>query len=161
MVSPFSRIAVALVSGLTIAWGPAPAYAAARELATAQGTIRMSQGRPELRRSSCNELIVEARDALDNHLIAETQPEVDEAGMCRYVISVPAQTAIWLVARPVLVASARSSRANATAAISGALKPSSGSVALRFTIIAPTTFFFVLVKRSQLLLTTEQTLLHA
>jgi len=142
MVLSFFRIAVVAVVAFAIALGAVPAYAVARELATAQGTIAISEARPGLRAPSCSELIVEARDALDNHLIAETEPTF-EAGACRYALSVPAQTAVWLRVQPVLVAGARVlNGSNANPPVSGRARTSGGSVALRFTVIAPTTYFF-------------------
>ncbi len=143
MVLSFSRIAVGAIAAFAIASGAVPAYAAARELATAQGTIAISEAWPGLRAPTCGELVVEARDALDNHLIAEAQPTTDEAGACRYAVTVPAQTAVWLRLRPVLVAGARIGGAIANAPPAIKARPSSGSVSLRFTIIAPTTYFFV------------------
>lgn len=128
---------------VAIAFSAAPAFAGAHELATAQGTIVISEGRPGLRAPSCTELVVEARDALDNHLIAETQPTAGENGACRYVLSVPAQTAVWLRVQSVLVAGERVvNGANAKLPTSESLRRPAGSVALRFTIIAPTTYFF-------------------
>jgi hypothetical protein len=137
---PF-RIAVDAVVVLAIAVAAVPALAGTRELATAQGTIVISEGRLGMRAPLCSELVIEARDALDNHLIAETQPAKDEAGACRYSVSVPAQTAVWLRVQPVLVAAARASGAVANSPTT-ARERSSGSVALRFTVIAPTTYFF-------------------
>ncbi len=119
-----------------------PAYATARELATAQGAIAISEAHSGLRAPSCSELVVEARDALDNHLIAETQPLRDEAGACMYTLSVPAQTAVWLRVQLALVAGTRViNGADAVGINSGRPQSLRGSVALRFTIIAPTTFF--------------------
>ncbi len=143
MAMSFSRIAAAVVAAFAIALGAVPVYAAARELATVQGTIAISEARPGLRAPSCSELVVEARDALDDHLIAETQPTTDEAGVCRYAVSVPAQTAIWLRPQPVLVAGVRVINGSATNTISlGRARPSASSVALRFTIISLNTYFF-------------------
>ena len=143
MVLSCCRTATGAVAMFAIAFSAVPAFAGARELATAQGTIAISEARPELRAPSCSELVVEARDALDNHLIAETQPTADENGACRYLLSVPAQTAVWLRVQPVLVAGARVvNGANAKPATSELLRRPAGIVALRFTIIAPTTYFF-------------------
>ncbi len=143
MVLSFLRIAVGAMVPFAIVVGTAPTLAAPRELATALGTISISEARTGLRAPSCNELVVEARDALDNHLIAETNPTTNDAGACRYALSVPAQTAILLRLRPLLVAGARvSNGANVTPAGSERARYSTGSVALRFTIIAPTTYFF-------------------
>jgi hypothetical protein len=143
MVLSFFRSAVGAVVAFAIALGAVPASAVPRELAIAQGTIAITEARPGLRAPSCGELIVEARDALDSHLIAETQPIADETGACRYVLSVPAQTAVWLRLQPVLVAGVRAINGTNTSTVgAGRARPSSGSVALRFTIIAPTTYFF-------------------
>ncbi len=142
MVLSFSRSVVGAVAAGVIALGAVPAYAAPRELATAQGTITISEARPGLRAPLCSELLVEARDALDNHLIAETQPTKDEAGACRYTLTVPTQIAVWLRLQPVLVAGARAGGATIYDPTPGRVRPSGRSVALRFTIIAPTTYFF-------------------
>lgn len=131
------------VAAFVAAFCVATAYAGAQELATAQGPIAISEARAGLRAPSCTELVVEARDALDNHLIAETRPGADESGACRYAVSVPAQSAVWLRVTPALVAGVRTSDRVATSSQpSGRARSSSGSVALRFTVIAPTTYFF-------------------
>ena len=143
MVSPF-RIAVDIVVVVAIAVAGVPALAGVPELATAQGTIAISDARPGLRTPSCGELVVEARGALDNHLIAQTYAAADNAGGCQYALSVPAQTAVWLRVQPVLVAGARvinGENMNNNGGL-GRTRASSGSVALRFTIIAPATYFF-------------------
>lgn len=57
-----------------IAAGVVLAYAGPPELATAQGTIAISGWRPGFRPPLCGELVVEARDALDKHLIADNEP---------------------------------------------------------------------------------------
>jgi hypothetical protein len=146
----FSRMAVVAVSLL---WYAMPASAGARELATAQGTIVISEPRTGLRAPTCSELIVEARDALDDRIIAETQPATDQTGACRYALSVPAQTAIWLRPRPALVAGVRIlDGANADQVRSGPVRPSRGSVAIRFTLIASATYFFVPNERKTVLL---------
>jgi hypothetical protein len=141
MVLSFGRMVAGAVVASAIGFVAVPAYAAPRELAIAQGAIAISEARPGLRAPLCSELVIEARDALDNHLIAETQPAKGEAGACRYSISVPAQTGVWLRVQPVLVAAARVDGATANAP-AAARERSSGSVALRFTVIAPTTYFF-------------------
>ncbi|HEY0383042.1 MAG TPA: hypothetical protein VGC72_12670 [Candidatus Elarobacter sp.] len=139
----FFRTAIGSVIVFTIALGAVPAFAAANVLATAQGIIVISEARTGLRAPSCSELVVEARDALDNHLIAETRPTTDDAGTCGYALSVPAQTAVWLRAQPVLIAGARIiAGVNTNRVGAGRTSSSSASVALRFTIIAPTTYFF-------------------
>jgi hypothetical protein len=143
MVMSFFRIAVGAVVVFAIALCAVPVYAAARELATAQGTITISEARPGLRAPVCSELIVEARDALDNHFIAQTRPATNEAATCRYALTVPAQTAVWLRVQPMLVAGARVIHGTNESTIgSESVRPSSAGVALRFTIIAPTTYFF-------------------
>ncbi|HWT06650.1 MAG TPA: hypothetical protein VN224_12890, partial [Xanthomonadales bacterium] len=113
---------------VAIAVAAVPALAGARELATAQGTIAISEARPGLRAPVCTELVVEARDALDNHLIGAAQPNTDETGACRYAVSVPAQSAVWLRVQPALVAGARAGGAVANAP-AAARERSSGSVA--------------------------------
>ncbi len=139
----YFRIVVGLVVVFATALRAVPGDAASRELATAQGPIVISDARPGLRSPSCNELVVEARDALDNHLIAETQPTVDEAGLCQYALTVPAQTAVWLRVQPALVAGIRVINGVMVSAPASRQAPlARGSVALRFTIISPTTYFF-------------------
>jgi hypothetical protein len=134
------RLSIGLFACVLVA---TPANAGARELATVQGAITIRDARPGLRAPSCSELVVEARDALDNHLIAETVPTVDEAGACRYAVSVPAQMAVWLRLQPLLVAGVRVVTSGSTN-VGGAksTQPSSNSVALRFTLVSPTTYFF-------------------
>jgi len=141
MVSSFFRIALGTAVASAIVFGAVPAVA--RELATAQGIIAISAARPGLRAPTCGELVVEARDALDNHLIADTLPTTDEAGACRYALTVPAQMAVWLRLQPLLVAGARVvNDANVNVTRPGRGRQLSSSVALRFTIIASTTYFF-------------------
>lgn len=138
----FPRLVMRVIA-LSITLSAVPAYTAARDLATAQGTISISEARPGLQAPTCAQLVVEARDALDNHLIAETQPTTDEGGACRYVLSVPAQSAIWLRVQPLLVAATRVIKGlDANPVGPRHARPSSGSVALRFTIIARATYFF-------------------
>ena len=127
----------------------APAAAAARELGLAEGAIAIHAPAEGLRSPGCGELTVEARDALDNHLIGRTQPTLAEDGSCRYAISVPAQSAVWLRVRAALVADARAPMAGVgtglgatPASASGEHHVSSRAVQLRFTVIAPTTSFF-------------------
>jgi hypothetical protein len=142
MVFSFFRIAARMAVVFPIVLGFVAAPAAAREIANARGTIAISEVRQGLRAPSCAQLVVEARDALDNHLIAETQAAMDEAGACRYALSVPAQMAVWLRVQPVLVASARVGGAISNAPTAERLRATTGSVALRFTLVAPTTYFF-------------------
>ncbi len=154
MVLSFSRIYVGAIGVFAIALGAVPAYAGARELATAKGTITISESRRGLRAPLCSELVVEARDALDNHLIAETRPATDESGACRYSVSVPAQSAVWLRVTPVLVAGVRTGdRLRPNSEASDRARPARGSVALRFTVIAPTTYFFAPNERKSVSLT--------
>ncbi len=151
MVLSFCRVAARAVFVFAVAGEPA--FASAPELATAQGMIAISEAQPRLRAPSCSELIVEARDALDNHLIAETQPTTDGAQACWYALTVPSQTAVWLRVQPVLVAGARIVKGgNANTVGFDRARPPSGSIALRFTIIAPTTYFFAPGERKVVLL---------
>ena len=130
------------VAAFVAAFCVAMTWAGASELATAQGAIAISEARAGMRAPACTELVVEARDALDNHLIAETRPATDESGACRYALSVPAQSAVWLRVTPVLVAGVRAGDRLRPTSESDRARPSTGSVALRFTVIAPTTYFF-------------------
>jgi len=138
----------ALAFALTAAVLPA-ARAFAGELAVAEGPIAFHEPAVGERSVACGELFVEARDALDNHLIAQTRPELAEDGTCRYAISVPAQSAVWLRLRPALVAAARASEPAAPAAArpfvpspTSDRRISSRGVQIRFTVIAPATNFF-------------------
>ncbi len=123
-----------------------PQLAWPQELALAQGPIVISEPAAAQRAPACGELMVEARDALDDHLIGRTQPVADAGGACRYAISVPAQSAVWLRLRPALVAGERITpgefRSAGAPAPRAAQQQSSRSVAPRFTIIAPATYFF-------------------
>jgi hypothetical protein len=134
----------ALLAAVAIAAMVQPA--AARELALAQGTIAMHEAPAGTRSPACGELVVEARDALDNHLIGRTQPGLATDGTCRYALSVPAQSAVWLRLRPALVADARvdatSTGGTYVPAPPADHRASSRSVQLRFTIISPNTYFF-------------------
>lgn len=129
--------------------------AMARELALAQGTVAISDAPTGQRAPACGELFVEARDALDNHLIARTQPELGADGACRYALSVPAQSAVWLHLRTALVAAARMNADGASGSDAGAPGPAAPALAasagrhvqgrgvqIRWTVIAPTTYFF-------------------
>jgi hypothetical protein len=131
----------ALLAALAVAAAVlSPQHAFAGELAVAEGPIAIHEPAVGERSVACGELFVEARDALDNHLIAQTRPERAEDGTCRYAISVPAQSAIWLRLRPALVAAAR-----ATAFVpssSADHRISSRGVQIRWTVIAPATNFF-------------------
>jgi hypothetical protein len=141
-----SRVVAALAAFAGMMVVSVPQRAVAGELAIAVGTIAISEAPAGQRRPECAELVVEARDALDSHLIGRAQPVLDTDGACRYAISVPAQSAVWLRLRPALVFGARFSPAEISGA---ALRTSSRdhiasarSVALRFSIAAPTTYFF-------------------
>ena len=122
----------------------------ARELATAQGPITIAAAPAGMRAPRCSELVVEARDANDNHLIAETHPENDAEGVCKYVLTVPAQSAVWIHLREALVSSesiepAGASSAGADSSVAAARAgrvPSARSVQIRWTVISPNTFFF-------------------
>ena len=120
--------------------------APARELALAQGTIAIHDAAAGQTSPTCSQLVVEARDGLDNHLIARTDPAVGADGSCRYAISVPAQSAVWLRLRPALVADARVDGPGVSPSSVGAdrhdRRVSERAVQLRWTVIAPTTFFF-------------------
>ncbi|MEA2721523.1 MAG: hypothetical protein QOJ39_3387 [Candidatus Eremiobacteraeota bacterium] len=137
-------IGVAGAATLVLTSLPAPQSALARELALAQGTIAISEAPSGLRAPSCGELFVEARDALDNHLIAQTKPETDADGACRYALSVPAQSAVWLHARPALVAAARATPdgGSGVGAPPSTHRIQGRGVQIRFTVIAPATYFF-------------------
>ncbi len=142
MVLSFSRTTVGAAAAFALAVGSAHAFAAAHELATAQGIIAISEPPPGLRAASCKELVVEAREALDNHLISQSQPTLDN-GACRYAITVPAQTAVWLRIRPTFVAGTRVINGiNVEPSGSQRVRSPAGSIALRFTVIAATTYFF-------------------
>jgi hypothetical protein len=137
-------VSLAAVAGLAVVLMPQGSFAG--ELATAQGTIAISDAPAGQRAPACGELVVEARDALDNHLIGRTQPAADTDNACRYAISVPAQSAVWLRLRPALVAGARVTVSDFSGAGIAAARnvngASSRSVALRFTVIGATTYFF-------------------
>jgi hypothetical protein len=134
--SVFAAIAVAAIV-------LSPQRAWPQELATAQGTIAIQDAAAGQRSPACGELFVEARDALDNHLIARTKPATDSNGVCRYALSVPAQSAVWLRLRPALVADARIDAASSGLGASRSdHRVSSRSVQLRFTVISPNTYFF-------------------
>jgi hypothetical protein len=143
---PFqSRLAGAAIAAIFIlTCALAPPNALARELALAQGPIAISEAPAGQRAPNCSELFVEARDALDNHLIAQTKPETDADGACRYALSVPAQSAVWLHARPALVAAARATPdgGSSVGAPPSTHRYQGRGVQIRFTVIAPATYFF-------------------
>lgn len=146
------RCSALLAALAAVAVALAPQHGFAGELAVAEGPIAIQEAPAGQRTVACGELFVEARDALDNHLIAQTRPELTEDGTCRYALSVPAQSAVWLRVRPALVAAARASTPGEPAA-PAATRPfvpsptadhriSSRGVQIRWTVIAPTTNFF-------------------
>ncbi|GAC1574908.1 MAG: hypothetical protein NVS3B7_07080 [Candidatus Elarobacter sp.] len=152
-VSPFGGVVLASVGAMLV--GSASA-AGAHELALATGTITIREAPSGLRSPTCGELVVEARDALDNRLFGQTHAEIDAEALCRYAISVPAQTAVWVRLRPALVDAARSTAAagDPDGASSGAPsrpatsgdrggRRASASVALRFRVVGGTTYVFV------------------
>jgi hypothetical protein len=142
----FKAMSLVIAVGAVVMIAGAPQADAANEIALARGIITLHEAPAGQRSPSCSELVVEARDALDNHLIAQTHPTTAADGTCDYAISVPAQSAVWLHARPVLVAAARLA-ADGTAALapapSLAHRAATGrGVQIRFTIISPSTYFF-------------------
>jgi hypothetical protein len=142
VILSLAKGALAAIAIVVVAAMPA----VARELAVARGPIAIHDAASGQRSPACAELVVEARDALDNHLIGRTQPQTDTDGTCRYALSVPAQTAVWLRLRPALVASERVDMTSAgstyvPAPPAGRLA-SSRSVQIRFTVISPNTYFF-------------------
>jgi hypothetical protein len=142
----FKTLTLVIAVEAALALTGAPQGAAANEIALARGTIALHEAPAGQRSPVCSELIVEARDALDNHLIGQTHPTIEADGTCDYAISVPAQSAVWLHARPVLVAAARVFTDGAPAAVpapSLAHRAATGrGVQIRFTIISPSTYFF-------------------
>jgi len=153
MGSLMIRIVLAIAAITALTMFARSESVSARELATAQGPITIAAAPAGMRAPRCSELIVEARDANDNHLIAETHPEVDAEGVCKYALSVPAQSAVWIHLREALVSSesisgaepAGASTAGADSSIAAARAgrvPSSRSVQIRWTVISPNTYFF-------------------
>lgn len=148
----FHRHVVVLAIMVLFAAAAVPSVAAAHELATAAGTIVIREAPAGQRSPACGELVVEARGALDNQLIGLTHAALGD-GVCRYALSVPAQSAVWLHVRPVLVAAASTAmHAAATVDTTAFVAPgataqprdrvSSGAVQLRFRIVSATTYFF-------------------
>jgi hypothetical protein len=152
------RIVLAVVVTTAVALFARTEGVQARELATAQGTITIAAPAAGMANPRCDQLIVEARDALDNHLIADTHGAVDTDGTCKYTLSVPAQSAVWFHLRMALVSSVSTapSGGEATAQPTGGTAggdtavgasraghtPSARSVQIRWTVISPNTFFF-------------------
>jgi hypothetical protein len=145
------------VALLAVTLAAAPAVRA-NELALAEGTIAIHDAAPGQLSPTCSQLVVEARDGLDNHLIARTDPTLAPDGSCRYAISVPAQSAVWLRLRPALVADARvgPSTIGGGSAIGADRREgrvSSRAVQLRWTVIAPNTYFFAPNEKKTIALT--------
>jgi len=140
----WSRLCGAAIATSICGFALVPQSASAREIALAQGTIAIGEAPSGQRAPNCSELFVEVRDALDDHLIGKTKPQLDADGACRYAISVPAQSAVWLHARPALVAAARATPDGGSSV--GAPPPTrrfqGRGVQIRFTVIAPATYFF-------------------
>jgi hypothetical protein len=152
------RIVLAVVVTTAVALFARTEGVQARELATAQGTITIPAAAAGMSNPRCDQLIVEARDALDNHLIADTHGAADADGACKYTLSVPAQSAVWLRLRMALVSSTTTvpSGGEATTQPTGGAPagdtavgasraghtPSARSVQIRWTVISPNTYFF-------------------
>ena len=152
------RIVLAVVVTTAVALFARTEGVQARELATAQGTITITPAAAGMSNPRCDQFIVEARDALDNHLIADTHGVVDSDGGCKYTLSVPAQSAVWLRLRTALVSSVTTAPSGSEPAAAptggtttgdtavGASRaghtPSARSVQIRWTVISPNTFFF-------------------
>jgi hypothetical protein len=152
MGSLMIRIVLAVVATTVLAFFARTEGVSAHELATAEGPISIAAAPAGMRSPRCSELVVEARDANDNHLIAETHPETAADGVCKYALSVPAQSAVFLHLREALVsseslpaerqgASAAGADSSLAAARAGRV-PSARSVQIRWTVISPNTYFF-------------------
>ncbi len=154
MGSLMIRIVLAVAATTALALFARAENVSAAELAGAQGTISIAAAPAGLASPRCADLIVEARDANDNHLIAQTHPALDADGACKYALSVPAQSAVWLHLRMALVSStsapgatpvtatvaAPAGAANSTVAKPAA--PAGRAVQIRWTAISPNTYFF-------------------
>jgi len=137
MLARTARAAVAFAA-FALAASAAPRGAVAAELALARGTIALG-AQPEAR---CEELVVEARDALDAHVIALARPALED-GECRYAVSVPAQTAVELSVHTVaLLAPVNLARLAPLEVRARGGRTASASVAIRFTLVAASTYFF-------------------
>jgi len=154
-VVSLERVVVALALVATVQFtSAAHAAVTAPELATARGTVLIREAPAGQRSVACSDLVVEARGGLDNDLIGETHPASDSAGVCRYALSVPAQSAVWLRLRPQLVDAVSTNRFSApVAAAARPERASRGAIQLRFRVIAPTTFFFAPGERKDVPLT--------
>lgn len=160
------RIVLAVVATTAVALFARAESVSAAELATAQGTIAIATAPAGMTSPRCADLIVEARDALDNRLISQTHPELDADGTCKYELTVPAQAAVWLHLRAALVSSTSAGSPNGAAPgtpPTGAAAPPTGgapatdhdaavaragkapagrAVQIRWTVISPNTYFF-------------------
>jgi len=147
------RIVLAVVATTSIALLARLEGVQARELATASGPITIAAAPAGMASPRCEQLIVEARDALDNHLIADTHGAPDADGACSYTLTVPAQSAVWIHVRPALVSSVTTAPSTQNAGVpagtngtAGASRPdhvpSARSVQIRWTVISPNTYFF-------------------
>ncbi len=135
-----AALASVVLAGLALAATSAPPRALAAELATVRGTIALPSSASA---SRCGELVVEARAALDDHLIGLTQPAAGDDGACRYALTVPAQTAVWLsVHTGAVLAPVNAARLDPVELHARPGRPARAAVALRFTVIAASTFFF-------------------
>ena len=133
------RAAPAVIAALAFAATAMPVRASAGELATAHGTIAFAAASS----ARCAGVVVEARAALDAHLIAVVRPAVDAAGVCRYEMTVPAQTAVWLSVHDAgVLAPVNAARLEPATFRAGPGRPARASVALRFTVVAASTYFF-------------------
>ncbi len=138
---------VAALAALALIAGVMRAPAGANEIALAQGTIAIHEAAAGEQSPACAQLTVEARDGLDNHFISSAPAKLAADGTCRYALSVPAQQGVWLRVRPTLVAGARVGGAalgssGGVGAYRSASRVSSRAVQLRWTVIAPNTYFF-------------------
>lgn len=162
------RIVLAVIATTAVALFARAENVSAAELATAQGIVTIAPAPAGMASPRCTDLIVEARDANDNHLISQTHPALDADGTtCKYELSVPAQSAVWIHLRAALVSSTSAggpnagtpggAEPNATAHTAGApatADPTDASVAkagrapagravqIRWTVISPNTYFF-------------------
>ena len=141
MGSLMIRIALAAAAITALALFAKAESVSARELATAQGPITIAAAPAGMRSPRCSELVVEARDANDDHLIAESHPEIDADGVCKYALSVPAR-AVWIHVREALVSTEVISPSGAPPAAVPASAPAGHSVQIRWTAISPNTYFF-------------------
>ena len=143
MGSLMIRIVLAIVATTMLALLAHAQNVSAAEPATAQGAISIAAAPAGLAAPRCTDLVVEARDANDNHLIVQTHPAPDADGTCKYALIIPAQSAVWLHLREALFSStgtALASSNNAPVAKSNA--PAGRAVQIRSTVISPNTYVF-------------------